>query len=120
MIEYDRVLRATSEKVGEKIRNYTLSEKEKIKNDAIIRLGGILEKQKVHEKSLAAGKKSSTHEETLVYIKMGMSLEEIAIERELKVSTIVSHIEKLIEEGKEVNLDAFRPEDHERLSLILS
>lgn len=75
---------------------------------------------KLPEKSLGAGKKQSTHEETLVYIKMGMSLEEIAIERELKVSTIVSHIEKLLEEGKEVNLDAFRPEDPERLSLILS
>lgn len=120
VIEYDRVLRATSEKVGEKIRNYTPTEKEKIKNDAIVRLWGILEAMKLPEKSLGAGKKQSTHEETLVYIKMGMSLEEIAIERELKVSTIVSHIEKLLEEGKEVNLDAFRPEDPERLSLILS
>ncbi|GAB0174292.1 MAG: AAA family ATPase [Candidatus Altimarinota bacterium] len=120
VIAYDKILRATSERVGEKIRNYSQIEKEKIRNDAIIRLGGSLEKQKVHEKSLGSGKKVSTHEETLLYIKMGLSLEEIALEREVKVSTVVSHIEKLLEEGKEFDLEYFRLEDTERLSIILS
>lgn len=51
---------------------------------------------------------------------MGMSLEEIALERDIKVSTVVSHIEKLLEEGKEFDLEHFRPEDTERLAIILS
>jgi hypothetical protein len=39
VIEYDRVQRATSEKVSEKIRAFTSSEKENKRNEAIIRLG---------------------------------------------------------------------------------
>ena len=37
----------------------------------------------------------------------------------MKVSTVISHIEKLQEEGKEMNLDPYRPEDEERLGQIL-
>lgn len=119
VIEYDRVLRATSEKVQEKISGYSDAEKTRIRNEAITRLGWLLEKQKIPEKSLKAGKKVSTHEETLVYINMWLSLEEIALEREVKVSTVISHIEKLQEEGKEMNLEPYRPEDEERLGRIL-
>ncbi|NCS99319.1 AAA family ATPase [Candidatus Parcubacteria bacterium] len=45
------------------------------------------------------GKKLSTHEITLKFIKEKKSLEEIIDERELKLATIVSHIEKLLETG---------------------
>ena len=51
---------------------------------------------------------------------MGLSLDEIAVERSLKVSTIYSHIEKLREEGKSLDLEKLRPPDEERLTLILS
>ena len=64
------MLRATSLKVQEKISLYSDVEKTRIRNEAITRLGGVLEKQKIPEKSLKAGKKVSTHEETLVYINM--------------------------------------------------
>ena len=37
----------------------------------------------------------------------------------MKVSTVISHIEKLQEEGKEMNLDPYRPEDEERLGQLL-
>ena len=50
---------------------------------------------------------------------MGLSLEEIALERTLKISTIYSHIEKLREEGKSLHLEKLRPPDEERLTLIL-
>jgi hypothetical protein len=119
VIEYDQVLRATSEKVSEKIQLLTEWEKRDKRDRAITRLGGILEKQKIPEKTLRAWKKLSTHEETLAYIEMWLSLEEIAIEREVKVSTVISHIEKLLEEGKEMDLDLYRPEDEERLGRIL-
>jgi hypothetical protein len=37
----------------------------------------------------------------------------------VKVSTIISHIEKLLEEGKEIDLEPYRPDDEERLGVIL-
>jgi PIF1-like helicase/Helix-turn-helix domain len=119
VIEYDRVLRATSERVQEKINLQSEPEKNQKRTEAIIRFGGVLEKQKIPEKSLKAWKKTSTHEETLIYINMWLSLEEIALEREVKVSTVIAHIEKLQEEGKEMNLEMYRPEDEERLERIL-
>jgi len=45
------------------------------------------------------GVKLSTHEITLKLIKNKKTLEEMIDERELKLNTIVSHIEKLLEEG---------------------
>jgi hypothetical protein len=54
VIEYDRVLRATSERVQEKINLQSESEKNQKRTEAIIRLGGVLEKQKIPEKSLKA------------------------------------------------------------------
>jgi ATP-dependent DNA helicase RecQ len=50
---------------------------------------------------------------------MGLSLEEIAVERSVKISTIYTHLEKLIEEGKKIDLENIRPLDEERLGKIL-
>lgn len=97
-----------------------MSESDKIQkqHDAIRRLGGVIEKIEIAPK----GKKSPkipTHEETYGFIQSGHSLEDIAIERNMKISTIVSHIEKLLEEGKSLDLTKLRPLDEERLSQIL-
>ena len=50
---------------------------------------------------------------------MGLTLEEIAVERTLKISTIFAHVEKLREEGREMDIDRLRPLDEERLGQIL-
>jgi len=47
----------------------------------------------------SSGKKLSTHEITLKLIKDKKKIEEMIDERELKLNTIVSHIEKLLQEG---------------------
>lgn len=47
-----------------------------------------------------------------------MTLDEIAQIRDLKPLTIVSHLEKLVEDKKEINLTPYRPEDEERLLVI--
>ena len=47
------------------------------------------------------------------------SLAEIASLRELKESTIMLHIEKLMEEGRDLDLHHLRPEDEERLTRII-
>jgi len=59
-----------------------------------------------------------THLETYEYIQKGMALDEIAQIRDLKPLTILSHLEKLAEEKKEINLTPYRPEDETRLRTI--
>ncbi|HZD60239.1 MAG TPA: DNA helicase RecQ [Anaerolineae bacterium] len=55
------------------------------------------------------GTKSTTIQETLELYNSGATLEEIAEKRALAVSTIVSHLEKLILSGEVVSIDSFVP-----------
>ena len=93
-------------------------EKKEKKENTILRLGGSVEKIDLSLKPKKTSK-TATHEETYTLLQMGLSLEEIVTERSLKPSTIFSHIEKLREEGKKLDLEKFRPEDEERLGRIL-
>ena len=52
-------------------------------------------------------KKKDTALETYQLYKDGLTVEEIAATRELKLATIFSHLSKLYLEGKEINLDQF-------------
>ncbi len=47
-----------------------------------------------------------------------MSLEEIAFVRNLKISTIFTHFEKLVDEKKVIDLVRYRPTDEGRLNKI--
>lgn len=51
--------------------------------------------------------KLTTYEETLILMKAGKSLEEIASERNLHPTTIYSHIAKLFAEGYPIDIDQF-------------
>lgn len=52
-------------------------------------------------------KTGETVEETYKLVKNGLSLEEVAKERNLAPSTIAAHIEKLIQKGKNIDIDRF-------------
>ncbi len=115
--DYDEILRATSLAVVERLTQISDSEKETKIESAIKKLWGILQKidlDFVDPKRT----KLSTHEETYALIQTGKSLEDIAEIRGIKLSTIFSHIEKLTEEGKVIDLTAYIPDDSERLSGI--
>lgn len=58
-----------------------------------------LEKERESGKIKVVKEKMSTYAETLRLIKAGKTLEEIAKERELTASTIISHVEKLFQDG---------------------
>lgn len=45
MIEYDRTLRATSDRVVTRLASLSLEERQKKREEAIIRLGGVLEEK---------------------------------------------------------------------------
>ena len=116
--DYDELLRLASERARERLDLMWSSEKkEKIQN-AILRLWGVLEKIE-HSEKVKKWPKIATHEETYILIQMGLSLEEIAVERSVKISTIYAHLEKLIEEGRKIDLENIRPLDEERLGKIL-
>jgi ATP-dependent DNA helicase RecQ len=52
-------------------------------------------------------KKGNTYKETFRLYKEGMSIEEIAAERQLAPTTIFSHLAKLYDSGEDVNLEKF-------------
>ena len=56
-------------------------------------------------KTMAIGTSSDTRIFTLQLYERGLSLEEIAQQRNLQISTISNHLAELINEGKSINLD---------------
>ena len=115
--DYDEILRATSIAVIERLGQISDSEKEMKIETAIKKLGGILQKIDLDFVDPKRAK-LPTHEETYSLIQSGKSLDDIAEIRGIKISTIFSHIEKLTEEGKIIDLSSHRPDDSERLSDI--
>ncbi len=62
-------------------------------------------------------RKGSTHIATKQLLEQGRSITEVAAERGLSVRTVVSHIEKLVTDGEDVDLGPLLPES-ERLEAI--
>ncbi len=123
VISYDRVLRDSSERAIDRLSKLTREEITQKQNDTIVRLWGTLEKQwfltPLSLVSHKSSKKIPTHEETYILLNEWHSLEDIANIRNIKKSTVVSHIEKLIEDGREVDIERFRMEDTVRLEKIV-
>ncbi|WP_282085875.1 DNA helicase RecQ [Aquimarina algiphila] len=63
--------------------------------------------EKTTKKKKKSSKKGNTHKETLTLYKEGLSIEEIAIKRQLAASTVFSHIMKLHEDGEDIDLKQF-------------
>ncbi len=55
--------------------------------------------------------KNDTYKETLTYYLQGMSLEEIAMAKKVKVDTVVTHLIKLNKEGAKINFDRLIEEE---------
>lgn len=95
--QYDRAIQSTSERVQARLTQLSDDEKKKKQESTILRFGGVVESQ-VHIPKGIGEKKTATHLETYTLLQQGYGLEEIALARTLKPSTIMSHIEKLLEE----------------------
>ena len=111
--EYDEILRLTSEKTSERLAQISFQEKTIKTEEAIRKLWGVIEKLDL-DTAGPKKEKLATHEETYLLIKAGKTLEDIVEIRWLKLSTIFSHLEKLLEEGKEIGehlLDFENPDD---------
>ncbi len=117
--EYDELLSQASDRASERLADLSLKDRKEKTDAAIIRLGGVTEKLDLSLKSKKSPK-LATHEETYTFIQQGMDIESIANVRDLKFSTIIAHIEKLIEEWKTLNLENLRPLDEDRLTTVLA
>jgi hypothetical protein len=116
--DYDELLSVASERARERLAAMSGSEKKEKMTNTIIRLDWVLEKVDLSVKA-KKWSKAATHEETYTLLQMWLMLEEISVERTLKISTIYAHVEKLLEEGKSIDLSKIRPSDEERLAQIL-
>jgi uncharacterized protein YpbB len=115
--EYDELLRNRCNEVVEELEFRTENDILAAQESTIKKLGGSLESQKNIFESRTT-KKSETHLETYEYIEKGMTLDEIAQIRNLKPLTILTHLEKLLEEKKKINLTPYRPTDDTRFNAI--
>ena len=91
------------------------------KTMTIERFGGTIEAKKITKQAtldVSPGKKIPPHMETLQYLEQGLPLDEIAEIRNLKVSTIFTHLEKLLDDEKKIDLSPYKPEDTQRLKFI--
>jgi hypothetical protein len=76
--------------------------------------GGTTDKKELkkhQDKQKAKKQKISTYQQTIHLIKQGKSLQEIADERGLGLSTIQGHILKISEDYPKVDISAYRPEE---------
>jgi PIF1-like helicase/Helix-turn-helix domain len=116
--DYDELLSMASDRARERLVSMSGGEKKEKMTNTIIRLDWVLEKIDLSVK-VKKWSKTATHEETYTLLQMWLTLEEISVKRTLKISTIYAHVEKLLEEGKSIDLSKIRPSDEDRLSQIL-
>lgn len=119
--EYDATLTRSCLSVVEDLEMMSPKAIQIAQEETIKRFGGTIEAKKISKQSTldtAPGKKIPPYLETLTYLEQWLPLEEIAEIRSLKLSTIFTHIEKLMDEKKEVDLTPYRPEDEQRMKYI--
>ncbi len=119
ILAFDKKLQKESEDNVNLFGKLVDFEQRKLEEDFIVRMGGNLKKVKVKDEKNKF-KKVPTIMLTKELLDEGKSLEEIIEIRKLVFSTIISHVEELIEKGIEVNLDHIKPkkENIERVSKV--
>lgn len=83
--------------------------KTKLENYGDIFIKTIIAFQK--DKPLKKKKEATTYKETLILFQNGLTVEEIALKRNLGTATIISHLAKLYSDGNEIDLSSFVTED---------
>ncbi|MBP9803072.1 MAG: AAA family ATPase [Candidatus Pacebacteria bacterium] len=108
ILELDKKLQKESDNNSELFNNLSEDDQKKLEEDFIIRMGGNIKKVKVKDEKNKFVKVPSIML-TKELLDEGKSLEEIIEIRKLVFSTIISHVEELIEKGIEVKIDHIKP-----------
>lgn len=96
----DKVFHQKSDRAAEALKKYSEKEIQKLQEKFISRSYGTIEEQIDDDKE-----EVSTKEITKKLLEEKFSLEEIAAKRNLTVGTIITHIESLIKEDRELNIN---------------
>jgi hypothetical protein len=99
ILEQDAAFRERSAQVQEVFTAMDAAKREALQEQFILACGGSLQQVAVRKRK-KGGTRLPTHEITRQLLAKGMTLEGIAKERDLKLQTIVSHLEQLAEEEK--------------------
>ena len=95
------------------IKKFTLEDFKNMHEDFVLQSGGTIDEDEIeknrNKETQKIEKKIPTHEKTLKLVEEGMSVKEIAKEREMTVGTIISHLEKLKEAPYNIDLSKFKP-----------
>lgn len=112
----DQSLRARSEQAEERLLLLARDVIEKKQEEFIVRTGGsinpvIVEKATKAKKYGTFGSgNQKTHEKTFEMIAEGMSIPEVAKVREVVIGTVIDHLEKSKETGKDINFKHIKPD----------
>lgn len=103
--EMDELFHKKSAQAEDALKKYTKEELEGMHNKRLLEVGGSLEE--VDE--VEAEVKMLSHVVTKEMLEKGMTLDEIAKIRDITTDTIITHIEKLVDQGEVVALDHVLP-----------
>lgn len=106
----DLELRARSEAAKNRLSELTLAEIEKRANEFCLACGGELDPKKQKIRKQEKNKNTSTVAKTKALILEKKTTKEIAELRKLKEETIISHLQKLFDEGEGLDIEYLRKE----------
>ncbi|MEZ4210999.1 MAG: AAA family ATPase [Candidatus Paceibacterota bacterium] len=99
ILDFDKKLRQKSDQIESYLNKKTEEELKKSQDDFIVRAEGSLQKIDKEAKKKEQ-EKTSTFEKTRALLLEGKNIDEVAVDRGLTKETVVSHIERLVMEGK--------------------
>jgi hypothetical protein len=113
VLAFDRTLREESDANEAMFKKLKTAEQSKLEKEFILRMGGTLQESKIITKDAKTGREKAvkipTAHLTKELFEKGMSLEDIAAERNFTVGTIISHIEDLVKEFPNLDLAHIKP-----------
>ncbi len=101
VLEFDKTLLVDSDRIALELKNLKKSEKELRQKDFL---------ERIAPKKGAKHVKLATHHVTKLLVHEKKTLKEISEARELKADTIIDHIEKVQEEGEELDIEYLKDE----------
>lgn len=110
VIEKDRELKARSKAAQARLQEIGETERQIRADEFCLACGGELDPEKQKAKSLEKNKSISTFDKTKILVQEKKTLNEMVKERGLKAETIISHIQKLLDSGEEIEINYLKKE----------
>lgn len=110
VLEFDEELKQISQEVASLLKSKREKEIKQKQKQFLNSLSKQKKKESNKKEITTKTPKISTIEQTKILLKYKLSLKEMANVRNIKERTILSHLEKLIESGENINIEHLKPE----------